>query len=338
MAAIGNTFKTLADLAKEMTPDMRAVATVAELLNEEKEMLDDIPWMEGNLPTGNRTSQRTTLPTVYARIANQGVAVSKSTVAQIDDAAARIEGWSEIDEMILDMSPDPAMTRVNEDNAFVESMGQKLSDMLITGNAATTPEEFTGFATRYATATTTTTYRDQMVQGGGSGSDNMSIYLVGWGPNTVHGIYPRGMTGGLQTKDWGKRVKEDTGNLRQVVYATQFVWNCGLAVKDWRYVVRICNIDHSALVAQSSNAVLANLLIQAYERLPKNTYGDNFRPVFYMPRACRTMLAIEIQNKSNVNFTFESFRGRKAVPSYHGIPLRVMDNLTNSESTISFTS
>lgn len=335
MSTIGATFKTLADLGKEMNPDMASVATVVELLSQQNGMLDDIPWMEGNLPTGNRTVQRTTLPTVYFRRANQGVAVSKGTVAQIDDAAARIEGWSEVDEMILDLSPNPAMTRANEDTAFIQAMNQQLGETLISGNAALNPEQFTGFATRYATGVTGTPYLDSMINGGGSGSDNMSIYLVGWGPNTVSGLYPRNMPGGLMTKDHGPRVKEDTGNLRQVVYATQFVWNCGLMVKDWRYVIRICNIDHSALVASSGNANLVNLMIQALERLPEGEYSANYRPVFYVPRAVRTMLRIQINDKANNNLTTESISGRKVL-AFDGVPVRVNDRLTKSEAAISF--
>lgn len=335
MAAIGNTFKTLADIGKEMTPDMASVATVIELLSQNLGMLDDIPWMEGNLPTGNRTNQRTSLPTVYFRRLNEGVAVSKSTQAQIDDAAAIIEGWSEVDEEVMAISPNPAATRANEDRAFIQSMNQTLAQTLITGNAATDPEKFNGFATRYATATPTTAYRDSMINGGGSSTDNMSIYLVGWGENTVSGLYPRNTTGGLSMTDHGRRVREDTGNKRMVVYTSQFQWKCGLVVKDWRYVVRICNIDYSALVTNSSAANLINLMIQALERMPEGEYSETYRPVFYVPRAIRTMLRIQINDKANNNLTTETIAGRKVL-AFDGVPVRVNDRLTNSEAAVSF--
>ena len=49
--------------------------------------------------------------------------------------------------------------------------------------------------------------------------------------------------------------------------ATTSEWECGLTVRDWRYVVRICNIDVTNLIA-GSGANLINLLVRALWRLP----------------------------------------------------------------------
>jgi hypothetical protein len=83
-------------------------------------------------------------------------------------------------------------------------------------------------------------------QGGGVGADNMSIWLINWHPATVFGIYPKGTQAGLVHNDLGLETVEATNGIagnRLRAYRDQFVWRCGIAVPDWRSVVRIANID-----------------------------------------------------------------------------------------------
>ena len=61
MATLSVRNPTLLDLAKIRDPDGK-IATVVEILNETNEILDDMSWMEGNLPTGHRTSMRSGIP------------------------------------------------------------------------------------------------------------------------------------------------------------------------------------------------------------------------------------------------------------------------------------
>ena len=84
MATIGNTVLTLTDWAKRLDPN-GAVASTVELLAQTNEVLQDMLWMEGNLPTGERVVIRTGLPGVYWRALNQGIPSSKSTTAQVTD-------------------------------------------------------------------------------------------------------------------------------------------------------------------------------------------------------------------------------------------------------------
>lgn len=335
MTTIGNTFKTLADLGKELSPDMQSVAPIVELLSQNNQILDDIPWMAGNLTTGHRINQRTSLPTVQFKRLNQGVAPSKSTSAQLDEATAHIKAYSKVDSDWLKLSPNPASSRLNEDKAWMQSLGQFLAENLARGNAATNPDAFNGFLTRYATGVTGTPYRDSMINAGGTGSDNMSILLVGWGENTVSGLFPRNVTSGLQMKDRGEVIETDANGNVNTWTVSEMDWWCGLAVHDWRYVIRGCNIDHSELVANSSPISLVNLMIRMLERLPEGEYSESYRPVFYVPRAVRTMLRIQINDKANNNLTTETIAGRKVV-AFDGVPVRILDRLSNAEAAVSF--
>src|SRR4051812_38360938 len=97
MATVGGTVLTLADYAKRLDPDGK-VARVIEMLNQQSGVITDVLWKEGNLPTGNRTTVRTGLPTAYWRLMNVGVPPSKSRTAQVDEQAGRMEAWAEVDE------------------------------------------------------------------------------------------------------------------------------------------------------------------------------------------------------------------------------------------------
>jgi hypothetical protein len=311
------------------------LAPVAELLAQTNEILDDIPWIEGNLPTGHRTTLRTSLPTVYWRRFNQGVLPSKSGTAQVDETVGMMEGYSEVDrELVRLYGNRGAAFRASEDTAFVESMNIEFSSKLFYGNVATTPEAFTGLATRFADVNfgeSSSGAKDgAIVEGGGSGSDNTSIWLVVWGENTIHGIYPKGTEGGLQSEDLGENTKVDATGAMYQVLRSHFMWKCGIAVRDWRYVVRIANIDWSNLVANSSAANLIQLMIKAIDRVPNLNAG---RPVFYAPRGVFTMLRVQALSASQYTTTFDEIAGRR-VMNFQGIPIRKVDALLTTEAQL----
>src|SRR5678815_3439319 len=146
---IGATVPTLVDVTKRMDPDGR-IAAIGELLSQTNEILTDMPWMEGNLPTGNRTTVRTGLPTVAWRLLNKGVASSKSTTDQIDEACGKLEAWAQVDVALAKLNGDVAAFRLSEARAFIEAMNQEFASVLFYGNAGINPEKFTGLSVRYS--------------------------------------------------------------------------------------------------------------------------------------------------------------------------------------------
>jgi len=58
MAGVGTLAFTLAEWAKRLDPDGK-VAKIVEILNQTNEILMDMMFVEGNLPTGHRTTVRT---------------------------------------------------------------------------------------------------------------------------------------------------------------------------------------------------------------------------------------------------------------------------------------
>jgi major capsid protein gp7 len=336
MSTLSTGALTLADWAKRLDPDGKT-ATIVELLSQTNEILDDMLWVEGNLPTGNRTTVRTGLPTVAWRLLNQGVAPSKSTTTQVDHQAGMLEAWSEVDCDLAKLNGNVNRFRMSESKAFTEAMSQEMAQTLFYGNSGLAMEEFTGL-TPYYSAISGATNGSHVISGGGTGSDNSSIWLVVWGDQTVFGLFPKGSKAGLIHQDFGEETVETTagvGGNRMRAYRERFQWKAGLALRDWRYAVRICNIDISLLVAQSAGtfANLSTLMIKAIYRIPNIRAG---KAVFYMNRTCMEMLDIirrtDVISGGGLDF---SVVDGKRINTFRGIPIRIVDQLTEAEATVS---
>ena len=332
MAILSSNALTLADHAKRVDP-MGKIPKIAELLSQSNEILDDMLFIEGNLPTGHRSSIRTGLPSVYWKLLNQGVQPSKSLTAQVDEQCGMLEAWSEVDKEVAELNGNVNAFRLSEASAFIEAMNQEMASTLIYGNSSTAPEEFNGLAVRYSSLSATN--GQNIISGAGAGSDNSSIYLVVWGEQTVHGVFPKGSKAGLEHEDLGLVTVETSAGIagtRLRAYQDRFHWKLGVVLKDWRYVVRIANIDISNLVAKSSAADLIDLMIKAIHRIPNLNMG---KPCFYMNRSCFQML--DIQRRDDVasgGMKYEEVDG-KLVPHFRGIPIKKVDALTESEAAVS---
>lgn len=333
MATIGANVLTLADWAKRLDPDGK-VPSIVELLSQTNEILTDMMWMQGNLPTGHRTTVRTGLPAVAWRLLNEGVTPSKSTTAQIDESCGLLEAWSEVDVELARLNDNVSAFRLSEAQAFIESMNQEMAQTLFYGNSGVAPEEFTGLAVRYSSLSANS--GQNIVSGGGAGADNSSIWLVCWGSQTVHGIFPKGSKAGLEHNDLGEETAETTAGIagnRMRVYRDQWVWKSGIALRDWRYVVRIPNIDISNLVAKSSAADVIELMIKAVHRIPALNMG---KCVFYMNRTVFQML--DIQRRDDVvtggGLAYSNVDGTMT-PMFRGIPVRKVDALLETEAVVS---
>lgn len=328
MAVIGNTALTLADWSKRVDPD-GAVPDIVEILNQSNEVLQDMLFVEGNLPTGHRTTVRSGLPSVAWRMLNYGIQPGKSTTVQVDDSCGMLEGLAVVDEALLNLNGNSAAFRMSEDAAFLEAMNQEMASTLIYGNTATDPKKFLGLAPRYNDLTNAAN-KVNIIDAAGTGSDNTSIWLVGWGDKTCHGIFPKGSKAGIKNTDMGIELVSDGAGGQYRAARTHYKWDTGFVLRDWRYVVRIANIDVSNLVGESSANDVIKSMIRAMHRIPNL---GACRPVFYMNRTVRQMLDIQALNKSNsavaVRPAAEQFKS-----DFLGVPIRTVDAILNTEARV----
>ena len=332
MATLSSNALTLADWAKRLDPEGK-VPSIVELLAQNNEILADMQWIEGNLPTGHRTTVRTGLPTVAWRLLNQGVQPSKSVTAQVDESCGMLEAWSEVDKDLAMLNGNTAAFRLSEAQAFIEAMNQEMGQTVFYGNSGLAPEEFNGLSVRYSSLSAAN--GQNIINAGGAGSDNTSIWLICWGQQTVHGIFPKGSKAGLVHEDLGEVTVETSAGIagtRLRAYQDHWQWKCGVALKDWRYAVRIANIDVSNLVAKSSAADLIENMIKAIHRIPSLGMG---KCAFYMNRTVKQML--DIQRRDDVqtggSLVYNDVDG-KLIPSFRGIPIRTCDAILETEATV----
>lgn len=338
MATIGFSALTLTDWAKRRDPDDR-VASIIELLNQSNEVLQDMLWVEGNLPTGHRTTVRTGLPAVAWRKLNYGVPQSKSTTVQVDDATGMLEAYGQVDKDLAELNGTTAQFRLSENMAFIESMNQAMASTLIYGDSEQNPERFLGLASRYSTISGAVNGQNILSAGTVTGGDGTSIWLIGWGENTVHGIYPKGSTAGLIHEDLGLDTVNDAVGGKYRAYLDRYQWKCGLALRDWRYVVRGANIDVSALVADTAGTSvrIIELMSRMIDRIP--SFGM-CKPAFYMNRTVFSMLRVHALNRSANALGIEQGMDQFGNPirgnlSFLGIPIRRVDAILSNEAQIS---
>jgi hypothetical protein len=330
MATLATNALTLLDHAKRLDPD-GAIADIAEILEQSNEILMDMSFIEGNLPTGHKTTIRSGLPQATWRQLNYGVQPTKSTTVQITDSIGMLENYSQVDKSLADLNGNSAEFRMSEDMAFIEGMNQDFAQTLFYGDTKVNPEKFMGLAPRFSQKSGAENGANVLL-GGGSGSTNTSVWLIAWGPNTIHGIYPKGSKAGIFSEDKGQQTVLDPNGGMYEAYRKHYKWDAGLVLRDWRYVVRIANIDVNALTKNAaSGADLIDLMAQALEQIQDLTKG---KPVFYVNRTVKSFLRRQMMNKSNVQLTLQDVAG-KSVMMFDGVPVRRCDKLLSTESTIS---
>lgn len=339
MTVVGNTAVTLRDLQTRF--EGGKIAEVIEVLDEKKD-ISDFKWKEGNLMTGNVTTRRSSLPTISKRRINVGTTPSKSTSTQVSDTACIAEAYSEVDDELIKLhgdgeagSPAGKAFRWTEDMAFIEAMHQDFLDDFIYGNEATDDTECTGLAARRATPSTTKGDPGYyMIDGGGTGTDNCSLYLVPWGDRTVHCMYPKGTKAGLEIEDLGKSTKEDSVNNKLMeVWRSHFIWRYGVVERDNRSIVRIANVDVSALRA-GTGADLIELMIIA-EHISRGM-GEG-APVWYVPEVVSTYLDIQTLSQTQMNISYKDSPHGGQVMTFRNKPVRCLDALVETEATVAGT-
>lgn len=325
---------TFNDLRKQMNPD-GSIDRVIEVLNKSNPLLEDIPWVEGDLPIGNKTTIRASLPTPEGpRRINRGTSATKGTTKQIVDVCMHIEDRSLVDVELLAGKPNPQLYRMSEDDAHVEGMAQYMVDKLMYGSLDDDPDTINGFFTRYNTITGSKgSVGYQCIAAGTAGTNtNASVLMVDWGDRRVTGIYPKGTTAGLRRQDLGEDDVYDTDGKAFRAVQTLYSWKAGLAVHNVRSVVRVCNIDVSSIKSMSQSAqqgIIDNFIYG------KNRIWHMKSPILYCSETVYSWLETWLTNKNNVHITRSDVMDGVPTLRFAGMPVKKMDCLKENEAALS---
>ena len=339
MATLGSTFFDLIDLYKRQEGDNRQIATIIELLKENNAILDDAVAMECNMGTKHRTTVRTGLPAVTWGKFYQGISQSKSTTAQVDDTTGFVEQLSSIDTRLLDISGNRNAVRLTEAQASLEAIAQEVASTLIYGNDGTDPTKFLGLAPRFADLSAVN--GGQIVDAGGTGADNTSIWFVTWGDNQCHTLYPSGTAAGVTRKDKGEQRTVDGSGNPYFVEEELFCQHIGLTVRDWRYVARVANIDVSDL--QAGTVDIYKWMRKAFWKIKQHRLPGTRMAIYCNADILEALDADSTPTTGTITggTTRESYvRLRPTevdgfeVMSYRGIPVRQVDAILNTEAQV----
>lgn len=323
------------------------VATLVNMMSQSNEILDDMLTTECQSGNAFEFTQVVKIPTIGRRQYNAGVAASLASVAKQTTTCVEYADWVKFDKSLADLNGNVAEVRAQEVGLHMQALGQQVASDLFYASNSTDVTAFNGLASIYSTISSTTSKIAQnVIDGGGRGSDNTSLWLITWGPRQIHTIYPKGTQAGIFHKDYGDLPALDSNSLEFPALRDYISWKIGMAVHDWRFGVRACNISTNAL--NSSNA--ANLItlmtqmvykppimpagvapVQDSDAMPRLEMG---RSAFYCNRTLRTYLDLQAQNKTNVLLRMEEWDGHN-VTTFRGIPIRTVDAITDAEAAVS---
>ena len=328
-------YPTLMDVAR-LSGDSKTSAIV-EVLNRTNDALDDIPWIACNSGVVHKTTTRTSIPTPVWRMLNKGVPTEKTTTKQMSVGCGMLEIYAEVDVdqvnlaghgQVDNVSANAAASNAlaNENKAFIEGFGQEISRVMFYGDPAK-PQEPLGLTHWYSELS-----NKNVIDGGGTGNDNTSIWLIAWDPMAIHGIFPQGSKAGLSEKFLGEQTVKDAKGDQFQAYRTHYKWDAGFVVRDPRCAVRVCNIDTDALISGSDSAAdLIDMMIEAIYKLPKVARG--YRRAFYVRPEILTALDKQTRKVNNLMLNYGDVYGREVL-KFRGIPIREQESLLATESRV----
>jgi len=330
MGILTSTMPTLLDkFSRE--DSQKKIMKIVELMAKQNDILMDAEYQECNDGSKHKTTMRSGIPEPAWRLFNKGVQPSKSTTVPVLDTTGMMEDYGVVDKALADLSGNADAFRVSENMGKLQGFNNKAARYMFYGDTSSEPEAFLGLAPRYNSKSAES--GANIVDAGGTGSTNASIWFVTWGEMTTHLLYPKGSVAGFQHRFLGEDTVKDAQGGEFQAYRDHFKWDIGMSVRDWRANARIANIDVSALTADgATGAKLIEQMVKAYYLIDNAMQADG-RTVIYANRTIQTFLHLQAMNKTNVNLTIGEYGGKK-IPEFLGIPIKRVDALLNTEARV----
>lgn len=330
MATLGTSYLNLADRLKRTEAGEQA-ATIIEMMNETNCIMQDANVLECNDGSNHISTIRTGLPTATFRRLYGFVAPSKSSTAQVKDPTGMLEAFSVVDVDLVNKAKNPKLFRLSESTPFIEAMNQAMQSEVFYGNTNTRPEGFDGLAVRYGTISADKkNIGYNVIDAGGTGADNTSIWFITWGDQHTSMTYPEGSKAGMQHTDDGIQTETDSNGGKRKVYQDHYKMDSGLTVKDWRSTCRIANIDVSELQGQTP-ANLIDLMREAYYKVKRHAGGGN--TMIYCNTNALMHFDKQVESKQNIHFSYQEYLGEKVL-TFRGIPIRECDQILDTEARV----
>ena len=331
MATIGQNYLTLKDMYAQMEGDGKVTAAIIDLFMSSNAILEDAIAVECNQGTSHKTTVRNGLPQPQFRQFYQGVECQKGDYTPVTDSTSMLDDYSEVDKKLADINGNTAQFRLNEAEAHIQGMNKTAKTNIFYGSKDKNASAFDGLATRYNKLSTKEGELGyQVINAGGTGNNNTSIFFVTWGDRHTHLIYPKGSKAGLQREDKGQVTVQDAEGRNYEAYRDHFSWDLGLCIRNYRSSARIANIDVTKLSGEDAPNLI-DLMIDAYYRIEE--HAVNGKTVIYANNTIRTWLHKQAIAKRNVNLTIDNVAG-KPIVNFLGLPIKLCSEILNTEARV----
>ncbi len=324
MAIIADKQYNLLDYAKQFDESGQELA-IAEVLSKSNPIIGDALVIESNLDSGHEYAVRTGIPEGTWRRAYQGIEPAKATTKVVVEGYGTLSAYSVVDKLIAEKGGNLQAVRTGQSKAIIAGMSNTMAHNMIYGNAGETPERFTGLAARYSALSGAESAANVIDAGGSTNGQNSSIYLVVWDTDKVFTFFPKGSKAGIQRVDHGLVNHVDASGNEYPAYKEYFEWKLGLAVQDWRYAGRICNIDVTDVPS-----TLIDKMCELEEKIQSLQLG---KPVWYMNRTVKAALRKLASSKQNVQYTPDQITSRPMM-TFNEIPVHVCDAIADTEAVV----
>ena len=309
---------------------------IVEMLDQSTPLIEDMAFRNGNQVDGHMFRVRAGLPGVTFRAINEGVTPTRSSSKVVRETCAMLEAVSEIDKKLVDLEDTgkaQALFRLQEAAAFVEAMGQRFASEVWYGDTGFEPKGIMGLSKRYGSLTGPV--NKYIIDCGGTGNDNASIWLIVHSTESFFGVVPKTSKIGLQHKASGViDLIDPDNNGTYEGYRDRFQWDVGVCLKDYRQIVRACNIDVTDLPTfGTSSDVSAHLLEIVNEMTNRIQNLNSGRPVFYMNRTLKEYWEKQLLTSHYIEKNMDQATGQ-ITTSYKGIPIHVDDMLLDTEERV----
>lgn len=316
-------------LAAKMTHN-NEIIDVAEVLNETNDVINDAIVQRGNDITSHVVARRTALPTAtWVKVGN-GWNPSVGLLQQARETIGQLKARYQCPQDVMRLQPNPEKYRMQQERAYIESMGQEFANTLVAGSTTNgPPEEFDGLLARYNTLSTNNAY--YVLNNGaslGTGASLTSIWFIQWRPGAAYLIYPRNAEGGgIKKEDKGLNLTTGDNSQNLWAYITEFSWDVGLCIEDTRSVKRLCNISTAS--ATDANTLDEDKVIQV-----RNNFKTPGTIYMYCNETIYTQLQILAKDKTNVNWGENNPFGRPQM-YFLDMPVRRLDAIATTETLVS---
>ena len=342
MATLGSRYITFRDLNSGRTPNGFVDKSVVDLVSQENPVLQDVLWKQCNKGREDIVTIRSGLPEAVVRAFYEGWTGTKSAKRQVANACCRVTTGIEFDWALYEADKDKAAFLADEQKAHSAVLGDKVASLLFYGDTASDPKGINGFAktfSNYGDVSGEHMVTDDKVaafyclNGGDNGANQArrSIFLVGWGANTAHGIYPEGTSAGIKIGQLTKQfVNADAAGSRLEMGLQEMNWNAGLNIRDFRYCGRICNINVMSDPTDGSAVDITKLVRKLVTRVKSNGVTQRF----YTSRLVFEAIAEQFEKKTQANAVKYADLEQKKDASLLGIPVAFCDCMNGDETAV----